>query len=121
MTMRVFLMLMIFAIGFSGYSAAAHAYGDMGCQPNSKAEVVDQVMDMGDCLGHQEEGDTQNNTDKTSSKSMDCTHCCASHAINLSYYSMNIHALAAVLNPPPQTENDGDYLFSLLRPPKFFV
>ena len=29
--MRVLLMLLIFAIGFSGYSTAAHAFADDAC------------------------------------------------------------------------------------------
>ena len=124
MIMRVFLMLLIFAIGFSGYSAAAHAFGPDSCDPAMKAEMADSGMDMSDCPGHQADQDKQKDTDtsKTSkAKCMDCTHCCASHAMNLPEYSMNFQAQATVLNLPPTTGIDGDYLMSLLRPPKSLV
>lgn len=128
MTMRVFLMLLIFAIGFSGYSAAAHAFGPDSCNPTMKAEMadsnMDQGMDMSDCPGHQADQDKQTDNDQSKSskaKCMDCTHCCASHAMNLPEYSMNFQPQATVLNLPPTTGIDGDYLMSLLRPPKSLV
>lgn len=122
--MRVFLMLLIFAIGFSGYSAAAHAFGPDSCNPAAMEKMADQGMDMSDCPGHQTDQDEQTDTDQSKSsktKCMDCTHCCTSHAISLSNYSINFPPLAAVLNPQPLDLRVGDYFFSLLRPPKSLV
>ncbi len=123
--MRVFLMLLIFAIGFSGYSAAAHAFGPDSCDPAMKAETtntdMDHGMDMADCPGHQAEQNKQIDADHSKSaktKCMDCTHCCTSHAINLPNYSVNFPPLAAVLSPQPMHGYVDEFFFSLLRPPK---
>lgn len=126
--MRVFLMLLIFAIGFSGYSAAAHAFGPDSCDPAMKAEMVesgmDHDMDMSDCPGHQADQGKQVDADQSKSsktKCMDCTHCCTSHAISLPNYSVNFPPLAAVLNPQPMHGYVDEFFFSLLRPPKSLV
>jgi hypothetical protein len=129
MIMRVFLMLLIFAIGFSGYSAAAHAFGPDSCNPAMKAEKADSGMDQGmnmsDCPDHQADQDQQKNTDQSKTakkgKCMDCTHCCTSHAISLPNFSINLPQLAAVLNPKPIQGHVDDVFFSLLRPPKSLV
>jgi hypothetical protein len=124
MIMRMFLMLLIFAIGFSGYSAAAHAFGPDSCDPAMMSQMADDGMDMSDCPGHQAGQDKQKDADtsKTSkAKCMDCTHCCASHAISLSNYSVNFPPLAAVLNPQPMHGYVDDVFSSLLRPPKSLV
>jgi hypothetical protein len=128
--MRVFLMFLIFAIGFSGYSAAAHAFGHESCDPAMMMQMADNTvehegMDMSDCPGHQADQDQQKNvdTDKTASKGkcMDCTHCCTSHAINLSDYSVKISSLEAALNTQPIHGHVDEVFFSLLRPPKSLV
>ena len=121
--MRLFFCTLILSIFFSGYSSAAHAFGSMDCHPQGKTEISAPAMDMADCPGHQKSDDAQKETDGTPSKAkcMDCTHCCASHAINLSGYSMNFQPMVAVLNPPFVDGYNGDYLFSLLRPPKTLV
>lgn len=122
--MRVFLMLLIFAIGFSGYSAAAHAFGPDSCNSAATEKMADQGMDMSDCPGHQADQDKKADADQSKSsktKCMDCTHCCTSHAISLPDYSMNFQPQTTVLNLPPTSGIDGDYLMSLLRPPKSFV
>lgn len=123
-TMRVFLMLLIFAIGFSGYSAAAHALGPDSCDPVTMEKMADTGMDMSDCPGHQADQDQQKDSDQGKSskaKCMDCTHCCTSHAISLPNYSVNIPSLKAVLNPQPMHGHVDEVFFSLLRPPKSLV
>lgn len=124
MIMRVFLMLIIFALVFSGYSAAVHAFGKESCNPVAVSDVAENSMDMSDCPGHQAKPEHQQDsqTDKTAKgKCMDCTHCCASHAINLLNHAVDFPSQAAVLNPPPVNGFAGEYLFSLLRPPKSLV
>lgn len=128
--MRVLLMLLIFAIGFSGYSAAAHAFGHESCDPAMMMQMADdsaehEGMDMSDCPGHEADQDQQKDADadKSSSKGkcMDCTHCCTSHAVSISEYSVGFLPPSSVLNPPPLNLSAGDFLFSLLRPPKSLV
>ena len=124
MTMRVFLMLIIFALVFSGYSAAAHAFGKESCNPVVVSDVADEGMNMSDCPDHQPKPEHQqdSNTDKSAKANcMDCTHCCASHAINLLDHAVDFPSQAAALNPPPVNGFAGEYFFSLLRPPKSFV
>lgn len=122
--MKVLTLLLVFLIGFSGYSAAAHAFGADSCNPVALEKMADMGMDMADCPGHQADQDQQKDSDQGKSskaKCMDCTHCCASHAISLPNYSMNFQPTSAVLNLPPTAGIDGDYLMSLLRPPKSLV
>ena len=130
MIMRVFLMIMIFAIGFSGYSATAHAFGHEYCDQAMMVQVDDHTgvhgnIDMSDCPGHQADQDQQKDadTDKADSKGkcMDCNDCCTSHAASLSDYSVGFSQPLSVLNPLPLNLSAGDFLFSLLRPPKSLV
>ena len=104
-------MLLIFAIGFSGYSAAAHSFGPDSCDPAMMTKVVDDGMDMSDCPGHQADQDQQKDSDQSKSskaKCMDCTHCCTSHAMNILDYSMNFQPQATILNLPPTAGIDED-------------
>lgn len=124
MAMRVFLMLIIFALVFSGYSAAVHAFGKESCNPVAVSDVAEDSMDMSDCPGHQTKPEYQQDSQTaktTKGNCMDCTHCCASHAINLLNHAADFPSRAAVLNPPPVNRFAGEYLFSLLRPPKSLV
>lgn len=129
MIMRVFLMLLIFAIGFSGYSAAAHAFGHESCDPAMMMQMTDDAahegMDMSDCPGHQADQDQQKDAsaDKSTSKDkcMDCTNCCTSHAVSLSDYSVGFSPPSSVLNPSPLNLSAGDFIYSLKRPPKSLV
>lgn len=123
--MRVFLMLLIFAIGFSGYSAAAHAFGSDSCNPAAMEKMADQGMDMSDCPGHQADQDEQTDTDQGKSsktKCMDCTHCCTSHAISLSNYDFDLpEPEISRLSPTLEAIHNSDFIASMLRPPKSFV
>lgn len=128
--MRVFLMLLIFAISFSGYSAAAHAFGHESCDPAMMAQMADdsvehEGMDMSDCPGHQANEDQQKDADADKStskgKCMDCTHCCTSHAMSLSDYGVALLPQTSVLAPTSVDQRVDDFLYSLKRPPKPLV
>lgn len=118
--MRTFLVILMLAIGFSGFSAAAHAFGKDPCDKMSINNVV--IIDHTECADHQADQDQKDGADKTAKgQCLDCTHHCASHAYGISDYA---------IKAPPAQENDytvmvdrltGDYFASLLRPPKTLV
>jgi len=120
--MRVFFMLLIFAIGLSGYSAAAHAFAPDSCNPAMKAEMADQRVDVSDCAGHQDDQGKQASPDqdkKSDKICLDCAHCCASHSMGLSNYDFGFPELeASYLSPSPEVDNNRDFIASMLRPPK---
>lgn len=123
--MRVLLMLLIFAIGFSGYSAAAHAFAPDSCNSTIKAELAGQGADMADCADLQDDQDRQadsgqgKNSDKIC---LDCTHCCASHAMNLPNYDFGLpKPESSRLSPSLEAVNNSDFIASMLRPPKSLV
>lgn len=122
MIMRVFFMLLIFAIGFSGYSAAAHAFGPDSCSPAMKVGMADQGVDMADCASHQD-NQVSPDQDKDSDKiCLDCTHCCASHSMSLSNYDFGLpEPEASRLSPSLEESHNSDFIASMLRPPRSLV
>lgn len=115
--MRVLFMLLIFAIGFSGYTAAAHAYGS-DCSGMSQTQ--DSATKMVVCPDSQDNAGDQ--TDKSQvPNSMDCHHCCCSQLGFQSDFSMNIETGNSVLSPTPYQVPADSHISSLLRPPKSFV
>lgn len=124
MTMRVFFMLLIFAIGFSGYSAAAHAFMQGDCDPVSMSKMTDKGMDMSDCPGHTGDKDAKKDVEpsKTSkAKCMDCTHCCMTHATFHQNSMTAFPQIASIVIPSIDSGEARDNLFSLLRPPRSLV
>ncbi len=120
--MRVFLALLIFVIGFSGFSTASHAFDNGGCNGAMQSEMS-KDMDMSDCPDHQKKSDVKKDADNTAKKSacLDCVHCCASHAVNLANSSVKYMAVEATLAPAPSQILKSNFLFSLLRPPRNLV
>jgi len=110
--MHIFVMLFIFAIGFSGYSSAAHAFGHEFCDKS-----IEMQHGQHDHHDHQKDADTK----KFSSKDK-CLDCCTSQV-------MSLHDFKSVFLPQHSvlelTYVDllriGDFLYSLKRPPKSFV
>ena len=122
--MRLFFMLLIFAIGFSGYSAAAHAFAQGDCAPISISKAIDQGMDMSDCPGHKSGEDIKKDTEtgKTSKvKCLDCTHCCMTHVTLHQNYTINFPPVASIHRPSLESGEARDNLFSQLRPPRTLV
>lgn len=114
-------MLMIFAIGFSGFSAAAHAFDMESCGSMTMTQIDDAGMAMPDCSDHkaaQDQGKATDHHKGANGKCLDCTHCCMSHAMAIHDYSVDFPRLVTVHVPSPADVNVGDYRFSLLRPPK---
>jgi len=124
MTMRVFFMLLIFAIGFSGYSAAAHAFMQGDCDPVSMSKMADNGMDMSDCPGHSGNKDVKKDVEpsKTSkAKCLDCTHCCMNHAALQKNEAMVFLTISNVSVSSFEVGQARDNLLSLLRPPRTLV
>ena len=123
--MRIFLMLLIFAIGFSGYSAAAHAFGPDSCDTETMSQIADNGTNASDCSGHQADQDKQTDTNQSKSskaKCMDCVHCCASHAISLSNYNFDLpEPEASRLSPSLEASHNSDFITLMLRPPRFLI
>ena len=114
--MRFILMLIAFAVAFSGYASVAHAFGDDLCNPAS----VQLSDDGADITGHTAHKTAQK--DKScSDQCPECTHCCASHAIGLPGHSVHTPPLLAVFESVAILEPVGRVYFSLLRPPKPLV
>lgn len=78
--MRVLVILLIFAIGFSGFSVAAHAFDSKQCHESASVENKDKAVSH-DCPEHA--GKHDQSADKTSKKELclclSCDHCGVSH------------------------------------------
>ncbi len=97
--MRIIVLTLIMTIGFSGFTAAAHASADV--TDHMKAEHV--LPD--------DDGSVSNDCE-------DCTHCCVSHAINPTLSAIMPLEPVQALNALPVYAYSGDHSASLLRPPK---
>ena len=79
--MRVLLILLIFAIGFSGFSAAAHAFDSKECHEAASVETQDNTSPH-DCPEHaaaKQDQSADNNGKKDKDLCLSCDHCCVSH------------------------------------------
>jgi hypothetical protein len=117
--MRVFLLLLIFAIGFSGYSTASHAFGEDSCASATQSEMASNT----DCATHTGNADAKKDTKNSDEKSvcLDCIHCCASHVANLANWSVSFSPVTAGHSSALSPVLKDNYLFSLLRPPKTII
>lgn len=108
--MRMLLALLIFMVGFSGYSAAAHAFSMNIDTPAKLSKKVDDTVNSAD-------------HDKVKSeKTCDCcTHCCGSHVLMSNDSSLGLTAQLSSLIIAPGNTNTGNYIFSFYTPPKSFV
>lgn len=78
--MRILLVLLIFAIGFSGFSAAAHAFDSQNCHASS-SDGGKEAGALSDCPEH---AATQSQTLDSSNQGdthtcLNCDHCCVSY------------------------------------------
>lgn len=127
--MRIVLMMLIFAIGFSGYAAAAHSVAGESCDP-MVMEVSSghaSKTDMPDCPGHADDAVQTDSADQAdSSKSgksicLDCHHCCTAHTAAVASYSLRLPADDTSVAMPLSSAHKVGRLFSLLRHPKSSV
>lgn len=119
MNMRVLIVLLMFAIGFSGFSTTAHAFSDVLCDSG-----ISQQMDSdSECADHQMAPDVKKDTGgelAAKDKCIDCMHCCSGHVYSLTVSVLPMQAIFVPVTYPVLTDRiAGDYAFSLLRPPQF--
>jgi hypothetical protein len=114
--MRVFLMLLIFAIGYSGFTAAAHAYGSDCGMTQSKESPADKAG----CPDEQQKIDDQADQNK-STGGIDCHHCCSAEIGFSSDFSVNFDIASMLLSPLPDQVPTDSHISSLLRPPRHLV
>lgn len=117
-------MLLMFAISLSGYTAAAHASGG-GCDPLTMSKMADAGIDMPDCPAHQSAKDQKQDASHTKSgkgNCVNCTHCCGSHALYLTSFSIDLPSVpVAAHNMLPVHGHINHFLFPQFRPPKSAV
>lgn len=125
--MRLFFMVLIFAIGFSGYSAAAHAYGSDSCNPNVKIETSSMDRQITpDCSDHennnQQKDSNQNHSmDKSASHSCCASHCCVIKAMDGADYKISYHPMKERPIIVFKGVSSSDFLFGIFRPPRLTV
>lgn len=118
--MRILILMLVFAIGFSGFSAAAHAFDSSKCGQIFSVEKTDGVQN--DCASHSKSDSQNDPTSKDAKHScLTCGHCCTSHAA-LPLFSISIAVQVqknafANLNSEP----DDDFISGLKRPPRILV
>lgn len=118
--MRVFLMLLIFAIGFSGFSTVAHAFDSQSCVQMMSAENV-QSNDI-ECAGHASKTEKQQNSSKDGKHlCLNCGHCCMSHAVTpQDYINFSAPVFKTVFSFMHMNVDD-DVVSGLKRPPRTLV
>ena len=116
--MRVLILLIIFAIGFSGYMTAAHALPWEGCDP----VAVTDVQGAQDVSHHAKASEDESGQNSASFEFLaDCHDCCMSHVLHIDEYRFDTQQPVAVLTPMPREGYVGDFRSTLLRPPRSFV
>jgi hypothetical protein len=108
--------MLIFAIGFSGFSAAAHAFDSSKCGQIS-VEKMDDAQN--DCAKHLKNASKDDQKSKDSKHSCtNCGHCCMSHAALTQF---GVHAVVPIhktIFPHLNAEPDDDFISGLKRPPR---
>lgn len=109
--MRVFILLLIMAIGFSGFAAIAHAHAP------SADQVVVSVVD-GDCVSDVGEHAQHDDGAKACT---DCGHCCTAHVFFVPFKPASFTAFIPVFSMSYNENPDGNVILGLERPPKHLV
>lgn len=118
--MRILVLLLVFAIGFSGFSAAAHTFDSSKCGQISSVEEADDTQDA--CAQHAKNDFKDKQTSKDVKHScISCGHCCMSHA-TITQGSINVAVpvlKTAFVNI--NAEPDDDFISGLKRPPRILA
>lgn len=117
MIMRVLLLILMFAIGFSGFSAAAPAFA-----ASIEHAHIEKSVAGADVLDQAEMPVQDSGHHSSKSPCLDCVHCCSAHFT----FSQPNTAIAfdlqnVVLAAFVDSRNDSGYRLSLLRPPQSLI
>ncbi|MGE0252119.1 MAG: hypothetical protein AB7G80_05330 [Dongiaceae bacterium] len=115
--MRILILLLIFAIGFSGFSAAAHAFDSPKCGQSLSAEKTDGAQN--DCASHLKNDSKEDQTSKDAKHScISCGHCCTAHA-TITQFSVNVEVpVRKTAFTNINSDPDDDFISGLKRPPR---
>ena len=113
-------MLLIFAINFSGYPAAAHAFGVHTCNSDLKTEAVDTGKNVSN-YGQQKDVDQNDSNGKSNTHDCCAAHCCVMKAMDKVDYKVPYHPMKE--NPLfiYKSVHSSDFLFGIFRPPRLAV
>ena len=117
--MRVLVILLIFAIGFSGFSAAAHAFDSQKCAQGVSLEK--NMSSMDDCHDGAANKDDNSGTKDGKHLCLTCGHCCVSHVAMPAMGLMMSDTVVSLSYTAVDTSLDGDILSGFERPPKSLV
>jgi hypothetical protein len=111
--MKIILAFMIFALAFSGYSAASHAMSLENCSSQSQAHDDNCAPEVQNSPDHAQKHDQ-------SSKGfcLDCAHCCAASVMMPSTASWEPTPVLSALDSVVTQFQPENRLISLLRPPR---
>lgn len=120
--MRLFTIILVLALGFSGFLSTAHAFEVGGCD---SSEIGQQCLDDKSIMADQE--DSNKNQKQSDSKEaphvcLNCGHCSTAHATAIYNQSAFINfKIASVFNGYNKVDLANQFIFSIKRPPKFIV
>ena len=114
--MRLIFSLLIFAITLSGFVAAAHAF-----EPVSGGQTQVMGIACDDCQpGNSNDAQDQDGV-PAKGCDMGCHSCCSGNAALFSDVNVHLSPVSASLSAFYTNTLVGDYVFSLLRPPRNLV
>lgn len=119
--MRVLILLLIFCIGFSGFSTAAHAIEPSHCGSSSLVEVDDSTSAAVDDCTEMSQKSKSGESKEQGHVCLNCGHCCVSH---LALADLDITVDVPVIKSTftiVDSDVDNDFISTLKRPPKSLV
>ena len=119
--MRLFIIMLVLAIGFSGFLSTAHAFEIGGC---NASEIGEQCLDDKSMADHKDSNKNQKQSDAKEIQHfcLNCGHCGAAHATVISNQLVFIsRKMASVFNGYNKIDLANQFVFSIKRPPKFIV
>lgn len=114
--MRIFVLAIILAIGFSGFSAASHAIMLDDCKSSTQVQADECAPDLKNTNDH-----GQKHEKSGKGFCLDCAHCCVASVVLPSDGMIVMPQPSSDMNSTVRQFQPEDRLFSLLRPPKFIA
>lgn len=116
--MRILVLLLVFAIGYNGFSTAVHAFDWQKCDQSA---LIEKNKSSTTSLDFNANKDESKNTPDTEATCLACGQCCAFHAY--------IPQSGLIVNVPASASSfaivhhyiSGDILSGFKRPPRILV